>query len=79
MMLIIFFCMVALLMATQVSSGPLSYGVCQSGCNVLVVACYGAAGVTFGTITAGTSTPAVILGCNAGLGVCMAGCIAAGT
>ncbi len=59
-------------------SGPLAYGICQTGCNAVVVACYGAAGFTFGTVTAGVGIPAAIIGCNAGLGVCMAACIAAG-
>jgi hypothetical protein len=60
-----------LFMASFVSAGPLSYGICQTGCNALVVACYGAAGFTFGTVTAGVGVPAAIVGCNAGLGVCM--------
>ena len=56
--------------------GLLGYGMCQSGCNTVAVACYAAAGATFGTVTAGLGTPAVILGCNAALGVCMATCAA---
>jgi hypothetical protein len=59
-------------------AGPLAYGICQTGCNAGVVACYAAAGATFGTVTAGAGVPAVIMGCNAALGVCMAGCVAAG-
>jgi hypothetical protein len=58
--------------------GPLAYGICQTGCNAVVVACYAAAGFTFGTVTAGAATPAVLLACNAALGTCMAACIAAG-
>ena len=61
-----------------VEGGPLSYGICQTGCNALVVACYASAGLTFGTITAGMGTPAAAIACNAALGTCMAGCIAAG-
>ena len=60
-----------------VHSGPLAYGICQSGCNALVVSCYAAAGFTFGTVTAGAGIPAAIIGCNAALGTCMAACIAA--
>ena len=60
------------------SAGPLAYGICQTGCNALVVSCYAAAGFTFGTVTAGTGVPAAIVGCNASLGACMAGCVAAG-
>lgn len=59
-------------------AGPLAYGICQTGCNALVVACYAGAGFTFGTVTAGAGIPAVLVGCNAALGVCMAACIAAG-
>jgi hypothetical protein len=39
---------------------------------------YAAGGFTFGTVTAGAGIPAAIIACNAGLGVCMAACIAAG-
>jgi len=58
--------------------GPLAYGICQTGCNSLAVACYAAAGATFGTVTAGAGVPAAILACNAALGTCMAACVAAG-
>jgi hypothetical protein len=57
-------------------AGLISYGACQTGCNTLVVACYAAAGFTFGTVTGGAGVPAVIVACNAGLGTCMAGCAA---
>lgn len=33
----------------EISAGPLAYGICQTGCNAMVVACYAAAGFTFGT------------------------------
>ena len=56
-----------------VESGIISYGVCQTGCNGLAVACYVAAGFTMGVPIPG-STPATIMACNAGLGGCMAGC-----
>lgn len=59
-------------------AGPLSYGICQTGCNALVVACYTAAGFTFGTITGGLGAPPAIIACNTALGTCMAGCVAAG-
>ena len=48
--------------------GPLAYGICQTGCNAMVVACYAAAGFTFGTVTAGAGVPAAVIGCNAALG-----------
>jgi hypothetical protein len=38
------------------------------GCNGVAVACYAAAGYTFGTVTAGAGIPAVIAGCNSALG-----------
>eukprot|EP00438_Fugacium_kawagutii_P035237 Skav227196 [mRNA] locus=scaffold2048:203559:203783:- [translate_table: standard] len=60
------------------SGGPLAYGICQTGCNTVAVACYGAAGATFGTVTAGAGVPAAIIACNAALGTCMAACVAAG-
>ncbi|KAH7054791.1 hypothetical protein BKA57DRAFT_405270 [Linnemannia elongata] len=60
------------------NAGPLAYGICQSGCNSLVVACYAAAGVTFGTITAGAGIPAAVVACNTALGTCMVACVAAG-
>lgn len=30
------------------AAGPITYGICQTGCNVVAAACYSAAGVTFG-------------------------------
>ena len=60
------------------NAGPAAYGICQTGCNAMVVACYGAAGYTFGTMTAGAGIPAAIATCNSSLGFCMAACNAAG-
>lgn len=37
------------LLSSVTSAGPLSYAICQTGCNALVVSCYAAAGFTFGT------------------------------
>jgi citrate lyase alpha subunit len=62
----------------RASAGPVAYGICQSGCNALVVSCYAAAGFTFGTVTGGAGVPAAIVACNASLGACMAACVAAG-
>ncbi|TFY54996.1 hypothetical protein EVJ58_g8527 [Rhodofomes roseus] len=64
----------ALAVATPASAGPIAYGLCQTGCNTVVVACYAAAGFTFGTVIAAPAVPAVILGCNAALGTCAATC-----
>lgn len=43
--------MIALLLVSSqiASAGPLAYGICQTGCNAVVVACYTAGGFTFGT------------------------------
>eukprot|EP00747_Dinoflagellata_sp_TGD_P167779 gnl/TRDRNA2_/TRDRNA2_192871_c0_seq1.p1 gnl/TRDRNA2_/TRDRNA2_192871_c0~~gnl/TRDRNA2_/TRDRNA2_192871_c0_seq1.p1 ORF type:complete len:591 (+),score=74.97 gnl/TRDRNA2_/TRDRNA2_192871_c0_seq1:119-1891(+) len=52
----------------------LSYGACQTVCNTGVVACYAAAGLTFGTVTGGMGAPAAALACNSAQGACMAAC-----
>lgn len=80
MMNLKFFILILMLVSLPilVEPGPLSYGICQTGCNTMAGACYTAAGFTFGTVTAGVGIPAVLVGCNAALGVCMAACIAAG-
>lgn len=52
----------------QVNGGVLTYAVCQSGCNMATMACYGAAGVVFGV----GSVPI----CNVQQGICMAACAA---
>jgi hypothetical protein len=59
-------------------AGPISYAICQTGCNALAVACYAAAGLTFGTVTGGAGMPAAAIACNTALGACMAACVAAG-
>ena len=69
---------VLLALSSSVDAGPLSYGICQTGCNGLAVACYSAAGAVMGVATAGVAVPAAVLACNAALGTCMVGCIAAG-
>jgi hypothetical protein len=57
-------------------AGWLAYGLCQTGCNGVAVACYAAAGFTIGTVTAGAGIPAVIVGCSTALGACTATCAA---
>ena len=64
--------------ATMTDAGPVAYGICQTGCNGIAVACYAAAGFTFGTVTAGAGIPAAIVACNGSLGGCMAACVLAG-
>ena len=63
--------------ATVVSvlASPVAYGVCQAGCSAVVVACYTAAGCTFGTVLA-AGAPAAIIGCNSAYGTCQAACAA---
>ncbi|KDQ57059.1 hypothetical protein JAAARDRAFT_207405 [Jaapia argillacea MUCL 33604] len=58
------------------SAGPIAYGLCQTGCNALAVACYAGAGFTFGTVVAAAAAPAAVLACNAALGTCSAACAA---
>ena len=51
-----------------------SYGMCQTGCNALWVACVASVGGVAGVSTGGAAVPAAILACNAAQGVCMAAC-----
>ena len=44
-----------------------------TGCNSVAVACYAAAGFTFGTIAAPLAPP-VIIACNVALGTCSVAC-----
>jgi len=72
------FLIVLALFASTAHSGPLSYAICQTGCNTVWVACVAAAGGVAGVSTGGVAVPASILACNAAQGVCMAACVAAG-
>ncbi|TVY92812.1 hypothetical protein LAWI1_G003505 [Lachnellula willkommii] len=58
---------------TLVAAGPAAYGLCQTGCVGVAVACYSAAGFTFGTVAAATA-PAAIVACNSAYGSCCATC-----
>lgn len=58
-----------------VSAGPAAYGICQAGCAGVVMACYGAAGFTWGA-TLGATAPASIITCNTAFGTCQAACAA---
>ncbi|KIM63914.1 hypothetical protein SCLCIDRAFT_116417 [Scleroderma citrinum Foug A] len=64
---------VVLLATPVVMAGPIAYGLCQTGCNILAGACYATAGCVFGTVAAPTA-PAAILACNSAQGTCMAIC-----
>lgn len=67
---------VNLFLASSVGAGPVAYAVCQAGCSSLAVACYSAAGFTFGTIAA-VAAPAAVIACNTAYGTCQAACAAA--
>lgn len=54
-------------------AGPAAYGACQAGCATVVMACYSAAGFTWGA-TLGASAPASIVACNTAFGSCQAAC-----
>ncbi|KIY70821.1 hypothetical protein CYLTODRAFT_419349 [Cylindrobasidium torrendii FP15055 ss-10] len=58
----------AITLVPAVDAGLIAYGLCQTGCNTLAVACYSAAGFAFGTVIAAAAAPPAILACNAGLG-----------
>ncbi|PSN58987.1 hypothetical protein BS50DRAFT_580308 [Corynespora cassiicola Philippines] len=64
-----------LALASAVSAGPAAYGVCQAGCATVVMACYSAAGFTWGA-TLGASAPPTIIACNAAFGTCYSACAA---
>ncbi|KAE8144257.1 hypothetical protein BDV25DRAFT_145813 [Aspergillus avenaceus] len=63
------------LLAYNAFAGPAAYGVCQAGCSAVVMACYSAAGFTWGA-TLGASAPASIIACNGAYGTCQAACAA---
>ncbi|CAE7186653.1 hypothetical protein PTTW11_07002 [Pyrenophora teres f. teres] len=65
----------SLIFAHSASAGPIGYGICQAGCSAVVMACYSAAGFTWGA-TLGATAPASILACNAAYGTCQAACAA---
>lgn len=72
--ILLFIALVLIICTVNVEAGLGLGALCSTGCAAVVVACYSAAGATFGTITAGAGTPAVILACNAAFGKCMATC-----
>ena len=65
----------AALLANPTRAGPVGYGICQAGCSGVVMACYAAAGFTWGA-TLGATAPASILACNSAFGACQAACAA---
>lgn len=73
--MVIFF---ALLLLSQIDAGPIGAGICYAGCAAVAVACFAAAGFTFGTVPGAViaATPA-LAACNTAFGVCEAACVAA--
>lgn len=67
-----------LLLITPSFAGPLASGICYAGCAGVTVACFAAAGFTFGTVPGAiiAATPA-LAACNAAFGLCEAACMAA--
>ncbi|RAH75391.1 uncharacterized protein BO66DRAFT_445109 [Aspergillus aculeatinus CBS 121060] len=63
------------LAASCASAGPAACGVCQTGCAAVVMACYSAAGYTWG-VALGAGVPATILACNSAFGTCQSACAA---
>jgi hypothetical protein len=74
-----------ILMVPYAKASLITYGVCQSGCAGLAVACYAralymfgtvttTAGYVFGTVTAGVGTAPAILSCNNTFGKCSSTC-----
>lgn len=66
------------LLSTAVDAGPMSAGICYAGCAAVTVACFSAAGATFGAtpLSAIAATPA-LAACNTAFGKCESSCVAA--
>lgn len=69
------FFLIPLMFIVNALAGPAAYGVCQGGCATIVMACYSAAGFTWGA-TVGASAPGTIIACNLAFGKCQAECAA---
>jgi len=69
---LLMFCIVLAIPLTD--GGPTAYVACLVGCAGAACACYAAAGLVFGTVTAGVGAPAAALACNAAQGQCYAAC-----
>ena len=54
--------------------GPVAYGLSQTGCNAVWVACVSGAGGVAGVSTGGAGIPAAISACNTAQRICMATC-----
>ena len=60
---VIWLIIVTLGLSSPAFAGPFGYGVCQAGCSAVVMACYSAAGFTWGA-TLGATAPATVIACN---------------
>lgn len=59
-------------------AGPAASGICYAGCAAVVVACFSAAGFTFGTVPgAQIATVPALAACNAAFGTCETACMVA--
>lgn len=65
------------LLANVSSAGPIGAGICYAGCAGVTVACFSAAGFTFGTVP-GAQIAAVpaLAACNSAFAACEAACMA---
>lgn len=72
------FLVTMLLVSNVAQAGPLTAGICYAGCAAVTVACFTAAGFTFGTVPGAViaATPALAM-CNTAFGTCEAACVAA--
>jgi len=70
--------MVGILMTSIAHAGPAASSICYAGCAGVTVACFAAAGFTFGTVPGAViaATPALAT-CNAAFGTCEAACMVA--
>lgn len=70
--------LVGLLIMSSTHAGPVASGLCYAGCAAVTVACFAAAGFTFGTVPGAViaATPA-LAACNSAFGICEAGCMVA--
>jgi hypothetical protein len=67
--------LLAATLSATATAGPIGYGICQAGCASVVMACYAAAGATWGA-TLGATAPATAIACNSAYGTCQAACAA---
>lgn len=72
------FIFILFLSSNLVVAGPAGQAICYAGCGAMAVACFAAAGFTFGTVPGAViaATPA-LAACNTAFGACEAACMAA--